>query len=105
MRSSAPTAKQSAYLRRLAIVKGVTFTPPRTRAEASATIERLTRVQSTPASDLRRERRELLGDLERRGGSASVLESEIVGYGSDCQWLHSMRPVAFAQSGQTDRAG
>ncbi len=76
MRSNAPTAKQAAYLRRLAIVKGVTFTPPRTRAEASATIERLTRVQSTPASDLRRERRELLEDLERRGGSASVLESD-----------------------------
>ena len=82
-----PTPKQQALLRRLAIERGMTFTPPRTRAQASGEIERLLKHHPDRRSDVRREIRTVQDDLaSARGDAARVRESEIAGYGSSATW-------------------
>ncbi len=82
-----PTAKQQRYLRQLAIERGVTFTIPATRAQASQTIQQLLRRRPEPASDRRRETRAVRDDLAtNRGDSARVRDSELTGYGSTATW-------------------
>ncbi len=39
-----PTSKQLTYIRRLALNRGISFTPPTTKAEASQLIAQLKRV-------------------------------------------------------------
>jgi hypothetical protein len=83
----APTARQQRYLRRLAIQRGVTFTIPRTRAEASRLIDELKSRAPEPAADRRREVRAVQADMATdRGDAARVREDEITGYGSHATW-------------------
>ena len=86
--SPAPTAKQQSYLRRLALERGVSFTPPRTKAEASRQIDALQKGRRPePASDQLREKRAVQADMAtRRGGSARVREHELEGHGSTATW-------------------
>src|SRR3954469_21857084 len=78
-----PTARQQSYIRRLAIGRGVTFTPPRTRAEASAVINQLKRQRREDAGTRRRELKAVRGDLASgRGDATRVREHEVAGYGS-----------------------
>lgn len=81
-----PTAKQLRYLRSLALERGESFPYPRSRAEASAEIERLKGRRRDTAADRRRERLEVSRAMASRGGAASVRDSEIVGYGSSAHW-------------------
>ena len=82
-----PTGKQLAFLRRLAERTGQTFSYPRTRAEASAEINRLCRQPATPRADRVRERRQVADDLvTRTGGATRIRQSEIDGYGSTATW-------------------
>src|SRR5215207_11548249 len=82
-----PTPRQQRFLRRLALERGVSFVPPRTRIEASRLIDQLKRRPPEPRSDRRREIRAVQDDLARdRGDGTRVREFEISGYGSSATW-------------------
>jgi hypothetical protein len=84
-----PTDKQLRYLRHLAASRGQTFTPPRTRTEASAEIERLKAARPQSRGERGSEifaGRERIAD--RWGPATAVRPDEIEGYGSNCRWLH-----------------
>ena len=83
-----PTDKQLRYLRNLAMARGESFAYPSSVVEASAEIERLRQRRPSSYSERRIERLEVSRDMAARGDAASVLDSEIVGYGSDCRWSH-----------------
>lgn len=87
MSHNAPTPKQLAYLRSLAISRGQTFVVPRTRAEASAEIHRLRYTRSSSRWDRRLERWQISRDMAfGRGDAARVRGREITGYGSSATW-------------------
>ncbi len=90
---SAPTARQQRYLRELAIQRGVSFVPPRTRAEASRLIDRLKRRAPDPAADRRREQRAVQDDMARaRDDATRVIQGlETFGYGSSATWTRGRR--------------
>ena len=74
-------------MRQLALERGVSFEPPKTRFEASRLIDQLKRRPPEPRSDWRREIRGVQEDLARgRGDGARVREFEISGYGSSATW-------------------
>ena len=79
-----PTLKQQRYLRSLAEQTGTSFTPPRTKAEASREIERLKQLGASPRHE-RREDREAVARTPR-GGETRVRPSEVTGYGSSARW-------------------
>jgi hypothetical protein len=82
-----PTAKQQAYIRRLALARGISFTPPRTIAEASRLIDQLKRRTPETVADQRRELKALRSDLAAgAGGATRVREHELEGYGSSATW-------------------
>lgn len=83
----APTAKQQAYLRKLALERGVSFTPPRTRGEASRLISQLKARTADSPTDRLREHRQLQADMAtRRGDAARVRPHELEGHGSSATW-------------------
>lgn len=82
-----PTARQQRYLRQLALQRGVSFVPPRTRLEASRLIDKLKRRRPDSRADRRREIRAVQDDMARRGDAARVIEGvETTGYGSSATW-------------------
>jgi len=83
-----PTAKQQRYLRQLALQRGVSFVPPRTRAEASRAIDELKRRAPEPVADRRREVRAVQDDMAVRRGDAARVRHEIEteGCGSTAAW-------------------
>jgi hypothetical protein len=88
-----PTAKQLAYLRRLAANLGQSFAYPQTSAEASAEIGRLRAARShcdtaLERQDARRERRAIQRDLQERADDAARvdLKREATGYGANATW-------------------
>ena len=82
-----PTARQQRYLRQLALERGVSFVPPRTRFEASRTIEQLLGRSRESRPDRRREIRAVQDDLASGAGDAArVREDELSGYGSTATW-------------------
>jgi hypothetical protein len=84
-----PTARQQRYLRQLAMQRGISFVPPRTRSEASRLIDELKRLRPDSRADRRREIRAVQDDMARRGDAARVIEGiETTGYGSNCRWSH-----------------
>ena len=84
--SDRPTVKQLRYLRTLAEQTGTTFTPPRTRRQASDAIDALRRRRSEPRRDRRRERHQISDDLARPTSASAVRADEISGYGSHAHW-------------------
>jgi hypothetical protein len=88
-----PTAKQQRYLRQLALQRGVSFVPPRTRAEASGAIDALKRRAPESAADRRRELRGIQRDMATRRGDAAQVRHEIEteGYGSTASWKQGGR--------------
>jgi hypothetical protein len=82
-----PTTAQMAYLRKLGDSTGRSFAWPKTAAEASEQINDLKKFKRDSSSDRRREKREARGEVARaRGGSASVRDDELTGYGSTASW-------------------
>jgi hypothetical protein len=87
-----PTARQQAYIRRLALARGVSFSPPRTLAEASRLIDHLKRRRPEPVADRRRELKHVRADLaDRAGGATRIDTSELEGYGSTATWKGGAR--------------
>ena len=84
-----PTARQQRYLRQLAMQRGISFVPPRSRVEASRLIDELKRRAPEPAADRRSEIRAVQDAIARGGDAARVIEGvETTGYGANCRWSH-----------------
>lgn len=82
-----PTDKQLRYLRDLAASRGQSFTPPSTRGEASAEIERLkTARPSTRAEHKAEVFAYSHGVADRWFSATAVRDDEIDGYGSSARW-------------------
>jgi hypothetical protein len=82
-----PTDKQLSYLRALALRAGQTFTPPKTKANASREINRLRSAEPASRQQRHDERREIGQDLARGdGANAAVQAHETTGYGSTARW-------------------
>jgi hypothetical protein len=83
-----PTPRQQRYLRQLAIQRGSSFVPPRTRFEASRLIDQLRRRRPDTVADRRREIRAVSDDMaSNRGDAPRVIEGvETVGWGSHATW-------------------
>jgi hypothetical protein len=83
-----PTAKQLAYLRRLAERAGQTFAYPRTTSQASREIRRLLKQQPSSRVERRVERKQIADQIARGPqDSARVdLDRETTGYGSNATW-------------------
>ncbi len=79
-----PSPKQQRYLRSLAEQTGTSFTPPRTKAEASREIERLKKLSASPRHERAEDRKAL--SKTQRGGDARVRPSEVEGHGSSARW-------------------
>lgn len=84
-----PTAKQLRYLRDLAHLTATTFSPPKTKAQASREIDRLKSRPTSTGGERARERRQAAEDL-RRGADDAVRHQpdETAGYGSSARWAH-----------------
>src|SRR6266508_2382031 len=83
-----PTARQQRYLRQLALQRGISFVPPRTRVEASRMIDAPRRRRPDSVADRRRGIRAVQDDMARdRGDVARVTEGvETAGWGSTATW-------------------
>ncbi len=81
-----PTDKQLRYLRSLATSRAQSFTPPRTRADASAEIERLKATRPSTHAERGLERFAGREIADRWGSATAVSPDEIEGYGSSARW-------------------
>jgi hypothetical protein len=81
-----PTSKQLRYLRGLAEQRGVSFCPPRSRAQASAQIDALKKRRPEPAFERRLDREAVSKALATAGDGARVRDHEVSGYGSSAHW-------------------
>ena len=82
-----PTDEQLSYLRALALRAGQTFTPPKTKANASREINRLRSAEPASRQQRDEERREIGQDIARgHGANAAVQAHETTGYGSTARW-------------------
>ena len=88
-RPEPPTPKQQRYLRALAQRTGTTFAVPKTKAQASAEIRRLQRLQATPPADRRREAMQTRRDLAAGATAPRVREDDTTttGYGATARWV------------------
>lgn len=85
-----PTPRQQRFLRELAQQTGTTFTPSRTKAQASQEIDRLlTRTRESRADQIR-DRRTVQDALQRGDGdSVRHQPAESTGYGATARWTHT----------------
>ena len=79
-----PSAKQQAYLRSLAQKTGTSFTPPKTRSEASREIDRLKALTASPRHERQADRKAV--QQAPRGGDTRVRDTEVEGYASTATW-------------------
>jgi hypothetical protein len=83
----APTPKQQAYIRQLALQRGISFTPPATKREASQLIDELRRRRPDLLGDRRRDTRAIQDQLQRGTQDAvRIQDAELQGYGSSATW-------------------
>ena len=81
--SDPPTARQLAYLRRLAERAGQTFVYPINRAAASREINRLRRVDVSSPAERRLNQQSI---HSHASDSVRVRDDELVGHGADAHW-------------------
>jgi hypothetical protein len=91
MADTKPTPKQLRELRRLAHATGTSFTPPRSRADASREISRLRHRPTSPRIEVRRERDDVIGTIHDGTLASAPRDDEIVGYGSSARWASGSR--------------
>ena len=86
---TAPTPRQQRYLRQLAEQTGTSFTPPKTKAEASREIDSLKRRGRDRRTDQARDRQAVQADVQNGAGDAVRHQpAETTGYGSGARWTH-----------------
>jgi hypothetical protein len=87
---SPPTPKQVAYLRSLALRTGTTFSPPRTRRQASYEIERLKQLKASRGRHVEFPRG---SDPTEQPYATAVHPSEVHGFGSQASWTAPRPPL------------
>jgi hypothetical protein len=80
------TPKQLSLLSRLCEERGVTYTWPRDRADASRQIDRLLTMKRSSGVERFEDRSGVRHGFESRGGATAVRDDEVVGYGSTARW-------------------
>jgi hypothetical protein len=88
---SVATPRQLAYLRTLALRTGTTFSPPRTRGDASREIERLKALKASGGRHVELPRE---ADAAERPYATAVHASEVSGFGSQARWRTSPPTVS-----------
>jgi hypothetical protein len=83
-----PTSKQLRELRRLANATGTTFTPPRTRREASRAISALRGRRRSARIERAIERDDVVRSVRQGTLASAPRRDEIRGYGSTARWAH-----------------
>ena len=86
--TSKPTSKQLRELRRLADATGTTFTPPRTRREASRAISALRGRRRSAQVERTVERADVVRGVRQGTLASAPRQDEIRGYGSTARWAH-----------------
>jgi hypothetical protein len=86
-----PTSKQLRELRRLADATGTTFSPPRTRADASQSITALRKRQRLSRIERTVERRDVVRTVQEGTLASAPRPDDIVGYGSTARWANGSR--------------
>lgn len=81
-----PTAKQLAYLRRLAHESGTSFGWPQNKREASRAIERLRQRPPSPYFECFGDREAVSRGLKDDVPASSVRGDEVAGYGAWARW-------------------
>jgi len=82
-----PTTAQLKYIRALALQRGRTFTPPRTKSEASQLINELKRTPPNSITERREDLRAVRDAMHTRSGDAArIRDDELDGYGSTATW-------------------
>ena len=82
----APTHAQLNALRRLAVIRWVTFVWPDTRQEASLEITRLAALSPSPRHERRRDKVEASLTHPDHQPANRVHDDEVTGYGSTATW-------------------
>jgi hypothetical protein len=85
---SSATSPQLTYLRSLAVQTGTTFSPPKTRADASKEIRRLLKLKSTACPGDFAE----LEEVEAPVYATAAQADEITGHGSTTRWKTTPPP-------------
>lgn len=80
------TDRQLRYLRNLARQRGESFSYPRSRAQASAEIERLKGRPRSSYVERRVEELQVSSEISALSDSAAVKDDEVIGYGSSARW-------------------
>jgi hypothetical protein len=84
-----PTIKQLHELRRLAQATGTSFTPPRTRRQATQQITAMRRRPNSSRIDRQLEHRDISDALATTTLASAPHDDEITGYGSSARWTTS----------------
>jgi hypothetical protein len=90
---STATPRQVAYLRSLALQTGTTFSPPRTREDASGEIDRLKALKASRGRYVEARR---ATDSAEQPYATAVDSSEVSGFGSQARWRTSPPAAASA---------
>ena len=98
---STATPRQIAYLKSLALRTGSTFSPPRTRRQASFEIERLKGLRNTPGRRVEVQRPD---DPGEQPYATAVRPHEVSGFGSQATWRTATAVVPSVAS-QRRRVG
>jgi hypothetical protein len=98
---STATPRQIAYLKSLALQTGTTFSPPRTRRQASCEIERLKRLREARGRHVEVQRPD---DPGEQPYATAVRPHEVSGFGSQATWRTAAGAVPAAAS-QRRRVG
>jgi hypothetical protein len=82
-----PTSAQLKYIRALALQRGRTFTPPRTKSEASQLINELKRTPPNSITERNEDLRAVRDAIQTQsGGATRIRDDEIAGHGSTATW-------------------
>jgi len=82
-----PTSAQLKYIRALALQRGRTFTPPRTKSEASQLINELKRAPRNSSAERNEDLRAVRDAIQTQsGGATRIAGHELDGYGSTATW-------------------
>lgn len=99
-----PTGRQQAYIRKLALERGISFTPPATKADASRLIKQLLDRKPDRQADQRRDTRHVQNDLtDRPHDAVAIREHETTGHGSSATWnTDTPKPTEPPRRGPTN---
>ncbi len=85
------SARQLAYIKRLAYDRGISFVPPANRLQASRLIDQLQQRDRSTLFEIADDREATTLRHGEHAPSSSPHADEITGYGSHAHWRHTRR--------------